>query len=319
MGESVSPMAARGIVAVMTGSRRRLPLHVLPAFEAAARHGSFRAAAAELHLTPSAISHQIRLLEEAVGASLFERLPRGLQLTDAGRRYVETVSDVLVRLQVEAEALAPAPRSRRLRVSLPDFVAQLFVLPAVAPFRARHPHIDLEINATMALTDVEAGDADAAVRIGFGEWGTLRSDRISELVGSVVAAPELAETARALGEGEALPMVCLNQLEEHTRQTLKAAGIEVHADRALSVDNYMGVVQAATHGLGVAVLYAIPGKSYAFDGRLVVLSPSPIPAPFAMYFVCRPSDAQRTDITALREWLVECIVGQGPAATRGAQ
>jgi LysR family transcriptional regulator, glycine cleavage system transcriptional activator len=292
----------------MTAPRQKLPLHVLPAFEAAARHGSFRAAAAELHLTPSAISHQIRLLEEAIGLSLFERLPRGLTLTDAGRSYAKTVSEALAQLQTAAEELLPKLGPHRLRISLPDFVAHLFALPALPRFRSRHPHIDLEIYATMALADVEAGDADAAVRIGPGQWGKLRSYPITELVGTVVASPELAAEASALSERGMLPMVCLNQLEQHTRQTLSAVGLKAQPERALRVDNYMSVVQAAEQGLGVTVVYSAPDRPYR-NGRLVALTKDPIQPPFAMYFVCRPSDADRADIVALREWLVECILG----------
>jgi LysR family transcriptional regulator, glycine cleavage system transcriptional activator len=292
----------------MPGSRLKLPLHVLPAFEAAARHGSFRAAAAELHLTPSAISHQIRLLEEAIGCSLFERLPRGLKLTRAGESYAKTVSEVLGRLRADAEELAPNGKPHRLRISLPDFVAHLFALPALAQFRARHPHIDLEINATMALSDVEGGEVDAAVRIGPGRWGKLQSHRISEVFGTVVAAPELAAHAAALSERGELPMVCLNQLEEHTRRTLSAIGLTAQPDRALRVDNYMGVVQAAQRGLGVAVVYATPGKPFQTEGHLVALSRDPIPAPFAMYFVCRQGEQERPDLIALREWLTDCIL-----------
>jgi DNA-binding transcriptional LysR family regulator len=292
----------------MPGPRLTLPLHVLPAFEAAARHGSFRAAAAELHLTPSAISHQIRLLEDAVGVSLFERLPRGLQLTRAGESFAKTVSEVLARLGAESEKLAPNRKPHRLRISLPDFIAHLFALPALARFQSRHPHIDLEISATMALADVEAGEVDAAVRIGPGRWGKLCTQRISDVFGTVVAAPELAAQAAALSERGELPMVCLNQLEEHTRRTLSAVGLTAQPDRALRVDNYMGVVQAAERGLGVTVIYATPDKPFDARGRLVALSHDPIPAPFAMYFVCRQGEEERPDLVALREWLVDCIL-----------
>jgi LysR family glycine cleavage system transcriptional activator len=160
----------------------------------------------------------------------------------------------------------------------------------------------------MALADVEAGEADAAVRIGPGRWGNLLSHRISEVFGTVVASPELAAHAGALSQRGELPMVCLNQLEEHTRRTLSAIGLEAQPNRALRVDNYMGVVQAAERGLGVAVIYTTPAKPFEAGGKLVALSRDPIPAPFAMYFVCRQGEAERPDLIALREWLVDCIL-----------
>ena len=143
----------------MPGSRRPLPLHVLPTFEAAARLESFRLAAQELHLTPSAVSHQIRLLEDVIGLSLFQRLPRGLQLTDAGRSFAATVREVLERLQSEAHRLSPEPAAGRLRLSLPDFVAHLFVLPALCEFRTRHPHLGIFVGPAHVEDRVTAGSA----------------------------------------------------------------------------------------------------------------------------------------------------------------
>ncbi|HMJ13503.1 MAG TPA: LysR substrate-binding domain-containing protein [Polyangiaceae bacterium] len=291
----------------MLGSGRSLPLHVLPAFEAAARLGSFRLAAAELHLTPSAVSHQIRLLEEAVGTSLFERLPRGLQLTDEGRAFASTVREVLERLETEAKRLSPEQPSGRLRLSLPDFVAHLFVLPALAAFRARHSHIDLDIQATMSLADVEAGDVDAAVRIGSGQWGKLVSHQITEVVGTVVASPELAAHALDSSRQAEVPMLCLDRLEQHTRQTLHDAGFRTHATRAVRVDSSMALLRAAEEGLGVTVVYTPPNKPFQPNARLVALSHEPIIVPFAMYFVCRQNDTQRPELVALRAWLIECI------------
>ncbi len=291
----------------MPGFRRPLPLHVLPAFEAAARLQSFRLAAEELHLTPSAVSHQIRLLEDAVGVSLFQRLPRRLQLTDAGRSFASTVREALERLQSEAHRLSPEPAAGRLRLSLPDFVAHLFVLPGLSEFRARHPNLDLDIQTTMSLADVEAGDADAAVRIGAGQWGKLASYPISSVVGTVVASPELAARARDARQRCELPWVCLERLEDHTQATLRAAGFRTEPTRALRVDSAMALVQAAEEGLGLAVLYTPSNRPLQANGRLVALSHEPIVVRFAMYFVCRQNDVHRPDLLALRAWLIDCI------------
>jgi LysR family glycine cleavage system transcriptional activator len=280
---------------------------VLPAFEAAARHGSFRAAAIELHLTPSAISHQIRTLEQALGVRLFRRLPRGLALTEAGRKYALTVSDVLTRLETGADDIGRMSAPGRLRVSMPDFVARYYVLPTLSQFRARHPYIDLDISTSMALADLEAGEADAAVRLGHGTWGKLRSYRVANLVGTVVAAPPLAARAQALSAQGALPMICMSQLEDHTRKTLAEFGFIANPDRALRVDNYLGLVQAAEEGLGVTVIYATAGVPFQSNERLVALSNEVTPFPFSLYFVCRPREADRPDIAALRAWLCEGV------------
>jgi DNA-binding transcriptional LysR family regulator len=137
----------------------------------------------------------------------------------------------------------------------------------------------------------------------------LRSYRISELLGTVVAAPELAAQIGTASEPRELPMVCLNRLENHTRETLTHLGLQISADRALRVDNYTAVVQAAREGLGVAIVYTTPGAPLELGAELVPLSRDPIHVPFAMYFVCRAADAEQPDMIALREWLTECILG----------
>ena len=187
---------SRGIVGADAGPAPKLPLHVLPAFEAAARHGSFRAAAAELHLTPSAISHQIRLLEEAIGVSLFERLPRGLELTDAGQSYARTVSEVLARLQAAAEELAPkleaAPLAhqpaglRRASVRAARTAALSIALTPTSISKStppwRWPTWKPATPTPPCASDRDGGASCAA-------------HRITELFGTVVAAPELAAEA----------------------------------------------------------------------------------------------------------------------------
>lgn len=283
--------------------RRPLPLHVLPAFDAAARHGSFRAAAAELHLTPSAISHQIRTLEEALGVQLFRRLPRGLVLSDAGVSYANTVRDALDKLGSEAERLGGA--MTRVRISMPDFVARLFVLPQVAEFRIRHPVLDLEIHTGLGLSDLEAGAADAAIRLGRGSWSELESHLISPLVATFVATPELAARARELSDTARLPVVCLKDQEAMTRDSLARGGLTAAPSTMLRVDSCAGLVQAAEEGLGVAVIYLPPGRAFEATDRLSRLPNGPVPAAFSMYFVYRRADAARSEIRALRDWVLD--------------
>ena len=289
----------------MTHRRRNLPLHALPAFEAAARHGSFRLAAAELHLTPSAISHQIRVLEDALGMRLFQRLPRGLKLTEGGANYASTVREALDRLDADGAA-ASSFGYGRLRVSAPDWVSRFVLVPALARLRAHQPQLDIELNTGMGLVDLEAGDADAAIRFGMGQWGKLRSYRLANFTASVVAAPGLATVAheQSAHNGE-LPMVCLEKLEQTTRKTLASIGLIAHPERALRLDAYQDVIQAAEEGLGVTMTFAMSGAVPEENARLVTLSERPIPVPFALYFVCRELEADRPDIATLRNLCVE--------------
>lgn len=263
-------------------------------------------AATELHLTPSAISHQIRTLEDALGLRLFQRLARGLKLTEAGERYASTVREALNRLETESGS-GSLNGYGRMRVSMPDWVARFVLLPVLARFGSREPHLDLEINTSMSLVDLESGEADAAIRMGMGQWGALRSYRLTDFTATVVAAPALAAAAQELSDKGELPMVCLDRLEQCTRKTLAAIGLSARADRALRLDNYLDVMHAAEEGLGVALAFSTSNVSPPLSKRLVALSSRPLPVPFSMYFVCREIEADRPDITALRSTLFEAL------------
>jgi LysR family transcriptional regulator, glycine cleavage system transcriptional activator len=143
---------------------RKLPLRALHAFEAAARHGSFAAAASELGVTPTAISHQIRQLEEACGTKLFQRRPRPLLLTSAGARLYPALRDGFDALVSAMALLAEADAQAPLRVTSPSAFASKWLVPRLPQWRAANPAIPLEIIGTDAVLDVRAGAADVAIR-----------------------------------------------------------------------------------------------------------------------------------------------------------
>ena len=159
-------------------SRRLPPLNALRAFEAAARHLSFTRAAAELHVTQTAISHQIRGLEERLGVRLFRRLPRGLLLTEEAQRYLPPVRDAFDRIAAATEQLAAGGAGGRLTVSvLPSFAAK-WLVPRLGRFRAAHPDLDLRISASSQLVDFARDDVDVGIRMGRGGYPGLRVDRL---------------------------------------------------------------------------------------------------------------------------------------------
>jgi LysR family glycine cleavage system transcriptional activator len=286
----------------MERPRRELPLHVLPAFEAAARHGSFRAAAQELHLTPSAISHQIKLLEDALGLNLFRRLPRGLALTAAGREYRTTVGEVLERLQHDADALSGAATGTKLRISMPDCIAMNYFLPGLHHFRANNPEFELEISVGAELADVEGGAVDAAIRMGRGRWDKLCSYKLADICGTPVAAPELAAHALELSTRGELPVVYLPVIENCTRRTLAAIGLTTSLERGMAVNSQLFLIQAVEEGLGVAVMVHPSWDRVSPRPRLMLLTEEPLPLPFGMYLVCRETEARHRRMIALRDW-----------------
>ncbi|MBL0728255.1 LysR substrate-binding domain-containing protein [Piscinibacter sp. HJYY11] len=158
---------------------RRLPsLHALRAFEAAAAHMSFLRAAAELSLTPTAISHQVKSLEETLGCALFVRLPRRLELTPAGQRLHQAVTEGLDAIAAGLAALRREAAGQMVTLTTNTAFAARWLLPRMAALRAACPDIDLRLNATEAVADLARGDADLAIRYGDGRWPRLAVQRL---------------------------------------------------------------------------------------------------------------------------------------------
>src|SRR5262245_17864930 len=161
-------------------------LLALQAFELAARTGSFKTAAEALHLTASAVSHRIAGLEKALGEKLFERGPRGVVLSPAGRQLAATTGRTFGDL---ARALArQSGGSRRLRLSAVPIFASHWLLPRLGQFLAAHPEIELQVEASPRMADMEAGLVDVALRYGDGAWPDVAAEKIMELRSVPVAA-----------------------------------------------------------------------------------------------------------------------------------
>ena len=155
-------------------AERLPPLNALRSFDVAAKHLSFTKAAGELNVTHSAVSHQIKALEDWLGVPLFRRVNRGLVLTDAGQAYLKPVRDSFERLGEATRRLRIRERSGPLVVSvMPSFAAK-WLMPRLRRFRERHPEIDVRIQATSQLTDFAREDVDICIRYGRGVWPDVR-------------------------------------------------------------------------------------------------------------------------------------------------
>jgi len=157
----------------------KVPLHVLPGFIATARLGNLSRAAASLHLTVSALSHQMRGLELQLRKTLFARRPRGLALTDAGDRLLAAVAPHYEKIEL---ALRPDRErtEQSLTLSVMPSVASSWLLPRLAEFVALNPEIDLSVHSSVELVDFDREAIDAAMRFGPGNWPGLNADALFE-------------------------------------------------------------------------------------------------------------------------------------------
>ena len=166
------------------------PIAFLRAFSRAAETLSLKEAAADLNLSPSAVSRQIQSLEAHLGVTLFRRLNPGLEVTEEGLRYLETVNRVLGELRRAQDALA-VPRSGPLRVSALESFTESWLIPHLSDFERAHPGIELQVEATLRYADFERDPVDVAIRFGTGPWADLHSEPIVDLTYFPVCSPEL--------------------------------------------------------------------------------------------------------------------------------
>lgn len=287
----------------------RLPsLNGLRAFEAAARHLSFTNAAQELNVTQTAISHQIRRLEEELGIRLFIRQNRSLTLTPQAAEYLPGIRAAFQDLRAATDRLLRNGNDRVLTISTLTSFAVKWLLPRLAPFQEKHPEIDVRITTSTELVDFRNGNVHAAIRYGQGQWPGLRSDWLMAEDLFPVCSPKLMTGERALRQPEDLARTTLLHTattRDDWRLWLTAAGLPVQISQnpGLTFDLAFMTVQAAIDGLGVAMGHTAYVADDVAKGRLVV--PFDITMPSAGYYFVMPQDRPETpSIAAFHEWLV---------------
>ncbi|UZE48665.1 transcriptional regulator GcvA [Rhodopseudomonas sp. P2A-2r] len=288
----------------------RLPsLNGLRAFEAAARHLSFTNAAAELNVTQTAISHQIRRLEEELGIKLFLRQNRALTLTPQARDYLPGVRAAFNDLRLATDRLQRKGNDRVLTISTLASLASKWLLPKLSTFQAAHPDIDVRITTSTSLVDFNAGDVDAAIRYGRGQWPGLRADWLTADQVFPVCSPALLAGERPLRSPADLAHHTLlhsSGYDDDWRLWLTAAGLsaDIAKQPSLSFDMIFMTLQAAIDGLGVAISRTTYVEGDLAKGRLMVPFQIRLPADAGFYLVAPEAAAETPKLAAFRKWLL---------------
>lgn len=282
------------------------PLHFLPAFELAARHLSIKRAAQELHLTPSAVSQQIRALEDALGLKLFRRLTRALELTEAGRQFAAVVQETLDTYRRGSERLLRQHGQRTLRLSADSFIAHELLIPQLHNFAERHKDLVLQIQTGSALVDFERESVDAAVRYGRAPWPGLAASALCDLFVTPVCAPGLVkgDQLRSPSALARYPLIVLRGFPDPWQAAAERFGFTLERE-PLVFDSYFACVRAAEKGLGIAVGLFPTTTSAVLEGRLVTPLAFRMRTRAKFYFVCRKDDAELPAFSALRSWATE--------------
>jgi LysR family transcriptional regulator, glycine cleavage system transcriptional activator len=289
----------------------RLPsLNGLRAFEAAARHLSFTHAAAELNVTQTAISHQIRRLERELGIRLFVRQNRALALTPQAKDYLPGVRAAFNDLRLATDRLLRKDNAHVLTISTLASLAAKWLLPRLSAFQETHPGIDVRITTSTALVDFKSGDVDAAIRYGRGDWPGLHADWLMADQLFPVCSPALLTGKRPLRSPEDLRDHVLlhtsNANSDDWRLWLTAAGLPANISKqpGLTFDLILVTVQAALDGIGVAMGRTSYVEADIAKGRLVVPFKITLPANAGFYLVYPEATADTPKLAAFRQWLV---------------
>ncbi len=285
------------------------PLDALRVFEAAARRLSFAAAAEELHLTASAVSHRIKALEEQLGLVLFERLTRKVALTPAGRAYAAAVADAIAILREATRRLA-VEANRPLTVSVTPLFGARWLLPRLARFEATHPAIAVRLISTSRLADFVSDGVDCAVRFGRGTWPGLAAHRLMSLDWVPVAAPALVRNGRLKAPDDLARQTLLHYdaAPDAWRMWLLAAGAKgVDPDKGQTLSDMAATMQAAIDGIGIAITDRKFIDRELKQRRLVIPFDIDMPSGGAFYFVYPEGRASDARITTFRDWVLSTV------------
>jgi LysR family glycine cleavage system transcriptional activator len=284
----------------------RLPSLVwLRAFEAAARHASFTAAAQELGLTQAAVSHQVRSLEQHLGYPLFERLPRQLRLTEMGRAYLAPVRKVFDDLSASTAGLFGPIGEASLNLRVPVSFAVLWLAPRLRRFNEAYPSIRVRLHSAIWADALPADRVDIDIRFGHGNWSGFRSELIFRdpsvpvsPVGSPISTP-----AQIRNEN----LIHIMGLEDSWSQLYRRAGFEVPAHRhVITVDTSLAALELVATGLGHTIVLRCFAERYIETGRVRRSFDIELPQEHAHYFLFREdSRALKPEVRLFRDWVMD--------------
>ena len=283
----------------------------LRAFEAVARTGRFRDAAAELNVSRSAISHQIRSLEQTIGVDLFERGTRPAQLTDAGRSYYPSVRDAFDTLERSTRALTPARPSDELVIQIYVTVALKWLIPRLYDFERRHPELRVRLSTSYVDWDFDREHADVGIILTRRKASGLHYRALFRSILAPVCSPALLTGDQPLEKPEDLKhhtILHVYTAEEDWRSWLDAAGAhDVAPSDRIAFDSYILSQQAAEDGQGVAMTLGPFARDELRSGRLVAPFSLRLPHEHYWELVCAEEDREEPKIRQFEAWLIEQV------------
>ncbi len=288
---------------------RRIPsLGLLRAFERAAYHRSFKLAAEELHVTPSAVSHKIKQLEEELGIPLFQRITRAVRLTPAGQLYFKDVHRAFARLETGTQQLHDRYGQQVLRLHVLPFFATEMLIPRLHSFQDRHPDIDLHLESAFGRGEIHPPEADISIGLGQGNRPGLVAEPLMPLELQAMCSPKVAEQIdpNNLEDINNQGVIYFASKLDAWEQWARAVGLKEFKPRAtLTVDSMFSGLQAAEQGLGLVTAVLPITQEWINRSTLVPPFPNRVQIPDRYYLIYRKGDDVRSNVKLFRDWALE--------------
>ncbi len=289
--------------------RRLPPLNALRVFDAAARHGSFNKASEELCVTPSAVSHQLKSLEEFLGVDLFKREKRSIALTPAGERYLPSVQMALDELELATRRLIAAPNSNLVNVSVAPAFLTRWLVPRITRFQERHPEVELRLESSFDYIDFENSETDMAVYYGKGHWTGIEAHLMRNIHLTPVMSPKLLEGENPVRVPEDMvnhTLIRVTGRNQEWNRVLQKLGVSVtKVNKTISFSSTSLAVSAATEGIGIALADVALLDRELKSGLLVTPFDVKLDIHNAFYLVYKENRTLTPAMQAFRDWILE--------------
>ncbi len=300
------------------------PLKALRAFESAARHLSFSKAAEELFVTPGAISQQIKLLESFLGMALFKRMHRRILLTDAGQSLLPGLQDGFDRMADALSEVKSMDQNQPVTISSAPSFASKWLVPRLTQLREQHPEIDIRIDTSMEVVDLNRSDVDIGIRFGAGKYPGMQVDLLLCEKVFPVCSPNIITKERPLKQpadlkGHHLMHFATNDVDlgagwPDWNMWLMAAGIsDIDTRHGMIFNQQQLLIEAALNSQGIALVGSVSVDDDLSSGRLIKPFDLTFELEFSYYFVTTPTKAKLPDIMAVREWMFAQAHGYAPS------
>lgn len=289
-----------------TFPRRFLPpMTVLCAFEAAARHQSFTTAAAELNLTQSAVSRQIRSLEHLLGSELFIRERQTVRLTVAGESYAQEIRTVLRRVSTATLGFRANPRGGTLNIAILPTFGTRWLAPRLPGFLSGNPGVTINLTTRLAPFDFQADTVDAAIHFGMPEWPGAKLDFLMGETVVPACSPAMLKAHKVKKPADLLelPLLHLVSRPDAWERWFHAMKVPTGRIPGMLVDQFAMAAQAAAAGLGVALLPKFLGEHELASGDLVVAMDRPVQSIECYYLAWPPNRENYPPLQTFREWI----------------